>query len=83
MFKQLASAIAYHHVNDFLFHEQNYSHVEPYKLVSNRGVWYLAMRHHGKLRYLRVSEIRSVKLTPERYLFDAKILEEIQANRFC
>lgn len=83
VFKQLASAIAYRHVIDFLFHEQNYSEVEPYKLVSNHGVWYLAMRHHGKLRYLRVSEIRFVKLTPERYQFDAKILEKIQANRFC
>jgi len=82
-FKQLASAIAYRHVINFSCHDQNYDGVEPYKLVSSHEVWYLAMRHNDKLRYARVSEIKFVSLTPDRYMYDPSIANQIASNRFC
>lgn len=83
VFKVLSTAIVNRHIINFVFHDQNYENVEPYKLVNNREVWYLAMKYKEKLRYLRVSDIRFVGLTPKRYQLDVRLVEEIKLRDFC
>ena len=83
VFKLLSSAIVNRQVINFTFHEHSYQNVEPYKLISNREVWHLAMRYKNQLRYLRVSDIRFVRLTPEQYTIDKRVLEEIKQQDFC
>lgn len=36
--------------------------VEPYKLINNKGVWYLATKHNGKLKTFSFSKIERVSL---------------------
>lgn len=37
--------------------------VEPYKLINNKGVWYLAVRHNGKLKTFSFSKIERLVLS--------------------
>ena len=83
VFKQLSTAIVNRHIINFVFHDHSYDSVEPYKLVNNREVWYLAMKYKDKLRYLRVSDICFIRLTPERYDVNNKLIEEIKSRDFC
>ena len=59
-FKQLEQAIVRQHTVNFDFANhaglQRYE-VEPYKLINNKGVWYLAARHNGRLKTFSFSKI--------------------------
>jgi len=83
VFKQLSTAIVNRHTINFVFHGHSYDGVEPYKLVDNREVWYLAMNYKEKLCYLRVSDICFICLTPNRYEVNEKLVEEIKSRDFC
>ena len=37
--------------------------VEPYKLINNKGVWYLAVRHNGNLKTFSFSKIERLALS--------------------
>jgi predicted DNA-binding transcriptional regulator YafY len=45
--------------------------VEPYRLVNNKGIWYLAATQHGELRAFSLSRIDAFELLPEMFQPDA------------
>ena len=44
--------------------------VEPYKLINNKGVWYLAARHNGKLKTFSFSKIERLVLSDVTFNHD-------------
>ena len=82
-FKQLEKAITgrqkvgFDYPSDNLFKVYE---VEPYKLINNKGVWYLAARHNGKLKTFSFSKIERLALgegtfTPDQAL-DSSLARE-------
>ena len=47
--------------------------VEPYKLINNKGVWYLAARHNGKLKTFSFSKIEQLALSDDTFAHDHKL----------
>lgn len=47
--------------------------VEPYKLINNKGVWYLAARHNGKLKTFSFSKIEQLALSDDTFTHDHKL----------
>lgn len=83
IFKALSAAIVNRHIINFTFHEHDYCDVEPYKLISNHQVWYLAMKYKSQLRYLRVSDIKFVRPTTKQYQLDNALLKSIRERDYC
>lgn len=82
MFKQLATAITNRSIIEFYYHNHHYQQVEPYKLVGDHEKWSLAMRYRDNLIYLRINEIRFIKVTTVKYQYEASIVEKIKGNSF-
>ena len=51
--------------------------VEPYKLINNRGVWYLAARHKGTVKTFSFSKLERLQLTDVVYVFDPAVVEAL------
>lgn len=82
IFKQLATAITNRSIIEFYFHNHHYKHVEPYKLVGDHEKWNLAMCYRDNLIYLRINEIRFIKVTTTKYRYEASVVEKIKGNSF-
>lgn len=75
-FKQLEqSIIARQRVGfDYLNTESSKSYlVEPYKLINNKGVWYLAAKHDGKVKTFSFSKIEHVVPTEETFTYNQEL----------
>ncbi|MGL1956964.1 MAG: WYL domain-containing protein [Colwellia sp.] len=82
IFKQLATAITNRSVIEFYYHNHHYQLVEPYKLVGDHEKWNLAMCYRDNLIYLRINEIRFIKVTTTKYRYEASVVEKIKGNSF-
>lgn len=47
--------------------------VEPYRLVNNKGVWYLAARHEAKVKTFSFSKVESLDLCNHTFIHDAEV----------
>lgn len=75
-FKQLEqSIIARQRVGfDYLNTDSSKSYlVEPYKLINNKGVWYLAAKHDGKVKTFSFSKIENVVPSEETFSYDQEL----------
>ncbi|MGA1287977.1 MAG: WYL domain-containing protein [Rubrivivax sp.] len=54
--------------------------VEPYKLVNQKGVWYLAARHGDKLKTFSFTRIGGLLVTEERFEVEADTLRRIDSE---
>jgi len=52
---------------------KQYKSIEPYKLVNNKGIWYLACRDNGKLKTFSFSRIQSLIKLDENFIYDTSI----------
>ena len=75
-FKQLEQAIIGRHKVNFDYPNadrfKDYA-VEPYKLINNKGVWYLAARHNGKLKTFSFSKIKRLALSDYTFTHDHEL----------
>lgn len=54
--------------------------VEPYRLINNKGVWYLAAAERGKLKAFSFSRIGLLQVTQDTFTPQAEIREQIEAE---
>lgn len=75
-FKQLEHAIVARQKISFEYpvasHSKGYE-VEPYKLINNKGVWYLAARHNGKLKTFSFSKMERLTVGHGTFSHDPEL----------
>lgn len=59
---------------------KTYQSVQPYRLINNKGIWYLAAVHGGRLKTFGVGKIHSVQLETEAFTRDADVDASVQAE---
>jgi predicted DNA-binding transcriptional regulator YafY len=76
-FRQLEQAIVLHQRVSFHYRkddsEKAYTAVEPYKLLNQKGIWYLAARDAGKLKTFSFTQISALNLMGERFTPDPTV----------
>ncbi|WP_217533381.1 helix-turn-helix transcriptional regulator [Vibrio metschnikovii] len=77
IFKSLSDAITTKSIVDITYQGQMMESVHPYRLVNDRGVWYLAGTQLGMLFSYRVNKIIQVQTHLEKYTPTPNIREEI------
>jgi len=64
--------ISYHKYSNKGSEKKHYHGLEPYKMVHNQGVWYLAAGHDGNLKAFRFSKILSLDVTHACFIPEAR-----------
>ena len=59
---------------------KRYSALQPYRLINNKGIWYLAAVHDGKLKTFSVAKIRSVQLLTDTFKRDPAIESSVETE---
>ncbi|MCA3928072.1 helix-turn-helix transcriptional regulator [Vibrio vulnificus] len=77
LFKQLTEVIAAQVVIDLNYNEKPFESVHPYRLVNDRGLWYLAATYCDQLHSYRLRNISQIHLREDKYKPSQKIYEEI------
>ena len=81
LFRDLEKAIiARHHIGfDYLKEEgkKSYAAVSPYKLINNKGVWYLAALDGEKLKAFSFSKIERLRLLETSFTWSPKIDKQL------
>jgi predicted DNA-binding transcriptional regulator YafY len=76
-FRQLIDAIIHQSVIDLTHDGKINEHVHPYRLVNDRGIWYLAATHSGQLYSYRLAKISQIHRREDKYKPNRKVHEEI------
>jgi predicted DNA-binding transcriptional regulator YafY len=79
-FKKLEQAIFARAVVSFSYQGADSSKVydvEPYRLVNNKGVWYLAARHSDKLKTFSFSKIEGLLVSEQKYHFNQSVNDKL------
>lgn len=77
VFRQLTDAIIHQSVIDFTHDGKLTEQVHPYRLVNDRGIWYLAATHSGQLYSYRLAKISQIHRREDKYKPSRKVHEEI------
>ncbi|CAE6879450.1 WYL domain [Vibrio sp. B1ASS3] len=77
IFAQLASAITSRTIIDLTYQDRMISKVLPYRLVNDRGIWYLSGVASGQLYSYRIAKISQIHTTEGKYNPEPKVLEDI------
>lgn len=81
LFRQLEEAIVNHSLISFDYHKidgkKHYSGIEPYKVINQKGIWYLACRHAGKLKTFGLTKIESVCISDDHFSPDTSVTEAL------
>jgi predicted DNA-binding transcriptional regulator YafY len=51
--------------------------VEPYRLINNKGIWYLAAKDRDKLKSFAISRIEALQISKQHYKFDPNVGAEL------
>ncbi|MCV2356541.1 WYL domain-containing protein [Paucibacter sp. B2R-40] len=83
-FQQLEGAIASRHRVSFSFKkdegDKQYADLDPYKLVNNKGIWYLAAKDNGKLKTFSFTKISRLMVSKTVFDHDASIEKALTEN---
>ncbi len=55
-------------------------HIEPYRLVHNKGIWYLAATENGRLKSFAFARIDALQLLDESFVPDTTIHAQIETD---
>jgi len=77
VFRQLIDAITHQSVIDLIHDGKLTEQVHPYRLVNDRGIWYLAATHSGQLYSYRLAKVSQIHLLEDKYNPNRKVHEEI------
>lgn len=80
IFHLLNQAIAKSLCVSFHYKNKSYSHVQPYKLVNVRGLWYLAAVDGEKLKSFALSQLFFLTIETQKYHPDPTIELQIKAD---
>lgn len=83
LFRSIEQAIVARHKISFYYPSQGelkrYADIEPYKLINNKGIWYLAARHGEKLKTFSFTKLDRVEiLSDSHFELDATIDKTLQ-----
>lgn len=59
---------------------KRYYALQTYRLINNKGIWYLAAVHDGKLKTFSVAKIRSVQLLTDTFKRDPAIESSVETE---
>ncbi|MGC3834850.1 helix-turn-helix transcriptional regulator [Moritella viscosa] len=77
LFDVLASAISSQRQISFTYKGKLLEQVQSYRLVNDRGIWYLAAVYHSNLHSFRIAYISQFQLSDDKYKQQANIQDEI------
>lgn len=84
-FELLEKAIINNNEISFLYNSsgvnKSYSCVQPYKLINNKGIWYLAVKESGKLKTFVFTKIQGMKLLQNKFEPDLEIMKHISEDK--
>ena len=66
-FKLLTSAIQNNQIIRFCYKQKTYRDVSPYRLVNDRGWWYLAATHNDTLKSYKVAQVSKVDVASQHF----------------
>lgn len=66
-FKLLTSAIQNNQIIRFCYKQKTYRDVNPYRLVNDRGWWYLAAIHNDTLKSYKVAQVSKVDVASQHF----------------
>ena len=83
LFRRIEQAIVARHKISFHYPSQGelkrYADIEPYKLINNKGIWYLAARHGETLKTFSFTKLDWVEiLSDSHFQFDPSIDKTLQ-----
>ncbi|PKA29556.1 WYL domain-containing protein [Cedecea lapagei] len=62
----------------FTYKDKMFSATEPYRVVNDRGLWYLAARHEGMLKSFAVSTMTHVQVSNMRFSLDPVVSQQVE-----
>lgn len=77
-FKSLTLAIQNLQIISFTYKQQHYQDVSPYRLVNDRGWWYLAAIHNDTLKSSKVVNISEVTVKKQNFVRNRGVNAEIK-----
>ena len=80
-FKSLTLAVQNRQLVSFEYKQQVYTLVQPYRLVNDRGCWYLAAAHNGNLKSFKVAKVSQVDIASEQFDRQTIIDDQITKGR--
>ncbi|MBF4269819.1 WYL domain-containing protein, partial [Vibrio anguillarum] len=80
IFRTLSDAITSLSIIDLAYQGQVIESVHPYRLVNDRGLWYLAATHSGILYSYRLSKISQIYRREDKYKPSPKVRESINSQ---
>lgn len=78
-FHQLDAAIRQRHCCHLMYSDKRRT-LEPYRLVNNKGIWYLAATEDQQLKAFSISRISQLHVTGESFIVRPEIQHEIEAE---
>ncbi|WP_037429361.1 helix-turn-helix transcriptional regulator [Shewanella colwelliana] len=77
LLKQVERVISKSLLINFYYKDKQYCRISPYKLISQRGVWYLAAVDHGQLKSFALTKITLLVPLAETFISDPEIIQII------
>ncbi|OEE26143.1 transcriptional regulator [Vibrio cyclitrophicus ZF170] len=78
VFTQINSAITSRSIIDLTYQGRLITQVHPYRLVNDRGIWYLSGVASGQLYSYRLAKVSQIQTTEDKYYPAPKVLENIR-----
>lgn len=60
--------------------DKHFNDVEPYKLLNQKGIWYLAGKDKGKLKTFSFTKIEGVTITENTFVNDATVVRTLDSE---
>ncbi|MEZ9449448.1 WYL domain-containing protein [Vibrio splendidus] len=77
VFEKLIESIQRRNVISFSHEGKTYDEFHSYKLLNERGLWYLAGTHRNRLESLRVAKIRDLVRYEDKYSPDSSVEQKL------
>lgn len=81
LFESISIAIVKHNVLSFVYKDKDKNReVNPYKLINNKGIWYVLADEGGKLKHFALSKIKNLKITKQNFTPQQEFLQQIKED---
>lgn len=74
----ISGAIQSYQKITFTYKDKTFSAIEPYRLVNDKGLWYLAARHGRTLKSFAVSRMAHVQVSNTRFSPDPVVSQQVE-----
>lgn len=81
LFRQLERAVVNRKLINFDYQKaeerKHYSGIEPYKVINQKGIWYLACKDAGKLKTFSLTKIETLNVLEQEFSPDASVIQNL------